>query len=164
MRPWVLLALTFAPGVMAQEPVSVGDRVRVTAESYRLEARIGTVRSVSNDRLTFRPADSTESVEINYRAMSSLERSVGTRPSIVQGLLYGGGAGLLAGGVLGAATCKGTFGSGSNCSGNTLATGAVIGLAAGAILGFTVLRADRWVPVVLPTPGRPLGFAVSVRF
>lgn len=165
MRPLVLLlTLTLAPAAVAQELVSVGDRVRLTALSYRFDARTGTVRSVSNDRISFRPADSTESVEVNYRAISSLERSVGTRPSIVQGLVYGGGAGLLAGGVLGAATCQGTAGSGNNCTGNKLATGAAIGLAAGAVLGFAILRTDQWVRVVLPTAARPLGLAATIPF
>ncbi len=164
MRPWLLSVVILAAPAMAQEPVAVGDRVRVTAQSYGLNTRIGTVRSVSNDRLTFRPADSTESVEVNFRGISALERSAGTKPSLAQGLIYGGGAGLLAGGLLGAATCRGTFGSGSNCSGNRLAAGAAVGLVAGAVLGFTVLRTDRWVRVVLPTPATPLGVAAAVRF
>jgi hypothetical protein len=164
MRPWVFLPLITVATVVAQEPLSVGDRVRLTAPAYRLDARIGTVRSVSNDRMSFRPSDSTESVEVNYRGISSLERSVGTKPSIAQGLIYGGGAGLLAGGVIGAATCGGTAGPGSGCTGNRLTIGFGMGLAAGAILGFTVLRTDRWVRVVLPIAGRPLGFVTSVHF
>ena len=163
--PSILVFLSSASVARAQEPLATGDRVRLTAPSYRLDARIGTLRSVSNDRIEFRPADSTQSVEVFFRAISLLDRSAGTKPSLAQGLLYGLGGGLVGGGILGAATCKGSFGSGgSNCTGNSLAGGAAVGLAVGAILGFTVLRTDRWVRVVLPTPTRPLGLAVSLGF
>jgi hypothetical protein len=163
----LLLALLGAPAVMAQEPLAVGDRVRLTAPSYRLEATIGTVRSVSNDRISFRPQDSTESVEVNFRAISVLDRRVGSKSSVVQGLLYGGGAGLLVGGVLGAATCGSEFGEDNNCSGNTIAASTGVGLLAGLVLGVAVLRTDRWERVVLPSGGMggaSLGVRVPFRF
>lgn len=167
MRGWLLLGgLTLAGHQVgfAQDPVSVGDRVRLTAQAYRMESRIGTVGSVSNDRISFRPADSTESVEINYRAISMLERSVGNRPSIAQGVLYGVGAGVLGGGVVGSATCGREFGAGNNCMGSTIGVGAAIGLVGGVLLGFTLLRTDRWVRVELPGAGRSLGVQASIHF
>jgi hypothetical protein len=147
----------------AQQLLATGDRVRVTAPSYHLDSRIGTARSVSNDRIEFRPADSTKSIEVLFAGMTALDRSVGSKPSLVQGMLYGLGAGLIGGGVLGAVVCN-EVGPGSNCSGNKVATGAAVGLAAGAILGVTILRTDRWVRVTLPSPGKSLGLAATMRF
>jgi hypothetical protein len=150
------------PGlVLGQAAVSIGDRVRITAPTYRLDARIGTVRSLSNDRITFRPADSTESIEVNNRGITSLERSAGKKASLVQGLLYGGGAGLLVGGVLGAATCGQEFGTDNNCSGNTIIASTGVGLLGGLILGLTVLRTDRWVKVMVPLGSLGLGTSLS---
>lgn len=165
MMRWALsLAFSALPltAALAQEPVAVGDRIRVTAPSYGLQARIGTVRSVSNDRLEFRPADSTKSVEVGYRAISSLEKSAGKKASVVQGVLYGGGAGILIGGVLGT-SCGRSLGSDS-CAGPRIAAGAGIGILAGAIFGLTVLRTDRWVTIQLPTGGGSLGLGARLQF
>lgn len=145
----------------AQTPVTEGDRIRITAESYRMISRIGIVRSVSNDRLVFRPSDSTESVEINYRAIQRLDRGVGSKPGVVPGAIYGTLAGILAGGILGT-TCDG--GVGDNCGSNWIVGGATGGLALGLVAGFTVLRTDRWVRVTLPGGGAGLGLEAGIRF
>ena len=164
MRTVVLsvgVALFWTSRLVGQAPLAEGDRVRLSAPSFRLEARIGSVRSVANDRLVFRPADSTESVELNFKAISSLERSEGKKPGIAPGVIYGTGAGLVVGGILGA-TCKG--GLGDNCNSRWIARGAAGGLALGLIAGFTVLRTDRWFRLTLPSGRAGLGFESSIRF
>ncbi|MFN0179938.1 MAG: hypothetical protein ACKVZ0_14155 [Gemmatimonadales bacterium] len=147
--------------LVGQTPVNEGDRVRLSAPSYRIDTRIGTVRSVSNDRLVFRPEDSTESVEINYRAISQLDRSQGKKPGIVPGVVYGTGAGILIGGILGS-TCDG--GVSDNCNSRWILRGAAGGLALGVIAGFTILRTDRWVRITLPGRGAGVGLSGTISF
>ena len=165
MRIWALvpfLLLWRTPAIAAQEIVAIGDRVRVTALSYGLSARVGTVRSVANDRIEFRPADSTQSIELFFRGVSGFEKSVGKKASMIQGILYGAGAGVVVGGLAGT-SCGRAF-AGEGCPGKRLALGTLIGAAAGVLLGVAVLRTDRWVRVELPSGGRSLGLAGSVRF
>lgn len=163
MRSWLTLLVLLTPVTTVRgQAIAVGDRVKLTAMSYGFHERIGTVRSVSNDRLEFHPSDSTKSVEIGYPAISVLDKSIGRKASIAQGALYGAGAGVLIGGVAGT-SCGRSFG-GDSCAGPRILAGAGIGLVAGALFGLAVLRTDRWLRIELPTPNRPLGLAATLKF
>lgn len=162
MRRWFgVLALATSAPLAAQTTITEGDRVRISAESFRMDARIGTVRSVSNDRLVFRPADSTESVELNYRAIQVIDKSVGKKAGVVPGVIYGTLVGILAGGLLGT-TCEG--GVGDSCSSRWLVHGTAGGLALGVVAGFTILRTDRWIRVTLPGSGAGAGIGAGFSF
>ena len=137
---------------------SLGDRVRVTVSDFRLA---GEVVSLDEAEVAIDVGDG-ESRRFSINAIELIERSVGTRSYMAQGLGIGFGAGA----VIGIATTLPSDACDRNepyipmavgCSEATVvvatalgALGGIAGLVAGALV-----RGERWEPIPVSRPAEP---------
>lgn len=188
-----LTALLCAAAVIAQDPspavaqaepsVGVGSRVRITSPSLRLKAATGSVREATDGTLLVQLDNPRHVIRIERDAITALDVSIQSHRRVLKGLGMGALAGAGGGALLGLL-------SGDDPPGTFLAwtaeekaliggaffgaTGAVVGLIAGALT-----RSDVWTPAMAgPTPpvgvsllpftsergtGLRVGFSVPVR-
>lgn len=127
------------------------------------EPRVGSFLALSGDTLSFTPEKSAQTTRLPLAQVDALEISVKRTTNVIRdasnGRHYGGIAGAIIGGVIGAATP----GSGDNGLRALFAVfgmvggyfaGQIYGTVAGSAAG-VVDRGDVWRPVMLPAPATP---------
>jgi len=137
----------------ARPVVAPGDRVRVTTEDWEL---VGTLLAQGDDSLRLQVIGEVTPVSVARSAIKRLEISRGSHSSTGSGALIGLGAGVLAGGALGAeanSPCDPeVFGCGPGLVvGGGLLVGA-IGAGIGAVIG-SLSHSEQWDSV--PPHGAP---------
>lgn len=159
-----LASLLPASGLVAQEAIQPGARVRVTAAGV-LRPVTGTIFSVDSASITLRDAEGRAGQVIRFESVQMMEVARGSRSHAGTGALIG----TLVGGAFGVWFSIGYF-SDPDSPGTTSGIATVIAVtsAAGAALGGIVglaIRSPRWeetsVPRVSLMP-RPGGFVLSM--
>lgn len=159
MRIALLAVVLLWPlGVLsAQElqPLTVGARVRVTIGGPVARVQIGTFQALLDTALLLKAGPSPLTISLDN--IERLELSRGHKASVVGGVV-GLVVGAAAGGfVLGGLANRDDYGViGGGQDDTKLFVGAALGGVVGAVLGATLFRRERWVPVDLPG-GQPAG-------
>lgn len=151
-----LLALDPSPAAaQVASTVGPGSRARVTTPSLGLSAAIGTVREATDDSLLVQFVNPRRLVRIERDAITVLEVSIDRHGHALKGLGMGTLVGAGTGAVLGLASGDDPPGFLAFTAGEKAlvlgvffgATGAVVGLIAGALT-----RSDVWSPVTAGSP------------
>ena len=159
----------------AQEQVTVGALVRITAPSISKDRLVGTVIATTADTFMLRPMRQAEPLAIPLASVTNLEVSKGKKRSIGKGALIGLLVGASTGAILGAALyedCE-ICDISVNRSDWAFFAGGVFGLGGtvvGALRG--ARRTDQWqeIPLdrirvsILPQPQGGLMLSASVAF
>ena len=165
--PLAVLAVAPLTRITAQEPppVTVGDRVRVTA-ALGVRELVGTYIAVRGDTLELESEATL--LAIPMASVTRLEVVAGRK----SGLVKGGIVGLMVGVGIGVAKVSGC-GSGDDCfdAGLWLSAPPLAGMLLGGVVG-ALIKTDRWEEVPLdrlrvsfgPQRDGRLGFGASARF
>ncbi len=158
-----LASLLPASGLVAQEAIQPGARVRVTAAGV-LRPVTGTIFSVDSASITLRDAEGRAGQVIRFESVQMMEVARGSRSHAGTGALIG----TLVGGAFGVYLLIGLSDPGTTARTRDVALFIAVTSAAGAALGGIVglaIRSPRWeetsVPRVslMPQPG---GFVLSM--
>ncbi len=141
----VIFGLSGPANGQSESQLKPGDRVRIGAAAAKGKIT-GALVSLDDERLTVRPDESADSVNVPRDSITQLERLVGKKRCTLKGAL--------AGALVGAALMA-IYYSGENDLSQNSGTSDVIGgfaffllpsAAVGALVG-TAIREDRWVRV-----------------
>lgn len=164
----VLLAALGVRAAAAQ--VAPGTRVRVHVDSPPPpRVVIGTVGAIDADTLSLAPAGGGAVEHIPVAAIGRLEVSRG-KSVVASHVIIGAGVGLLVGGAVGAATSSCAPGQWLCFQGLAVMGGALLGGAAGAVVG-ALIKGEKWQTVPLqprvalaPLPRGGVGVGLRVAF
>ena len=161
----VVVAVTPLSNIRAQDslPVTVGDRVRVTAPDIDLNRYDGTIRVIGRNALT------VDTLPIALESVTRLDIHRGRKSKSGTGALIGAGIGLVYFAYIASVCSRGFV-----CTGDVLVAAFTIVVGGGAGIGALVgwlIKTDRWeevplnqlrVSVVPQRDGRfALGFSVA---
>jgi hypothetical protein len=152
----------------ADGPVTIGDRVRVTAPSVSARPIHGAVGRVGEDMLIVVSQRDGRRIEVPRSRIVRLEVARGTRPCFARCALLGVGAGVALGVLLSNPPSSATQFS---IDGGALASSIAVGAALGTLAGL-VWRTDKWTTVpgnelaltIGPSSGRGVAVAMKVAF
>lgn len=130
------------PG-LAQAPLAIGDRVRVTTDAA---SYVGEIRSVAPDRLTVHDDEGGELFVGPLDSVESLEVARGQRALTGVGLAGGAALGLMSGFVICSLGEVCSILSSNDIRPEVVLTSAAVGLLVGGLVGSRIRR-DRWVEV-----------------
>jgi hypothetical protein len=166
--------------IRAQQPVTPGDRVRVS-NCYprflrgklrnRCDRHVGTLTALTAQAVTLRVEDMATAVPLD--SVTRLEVSRGRKSHLLEGIgigfLAGAGLGALVGAAVDCTQLLGTTSNQASCTGLGAAAGAASGLLIGAAVG-ALNKTDRWEEVPLDRlrvsvgPQRDGRFALAMSF
>jgi hypothetical protein len=158
LSAWILVAISTAPAAAFAQSTSIhelvpitGARVRVTAIALGNDRQTGTLVSLSDDSLTFRPTGANNSIALSTPTITQLEVSRGTHTHKAMGALIGfvvvGGTAA----VITAATWKPTSEFDFGRGGDAAIVAVPLGLV-GALIGTAIgaHHTESWASVPIP--------------
>ena len=152
----------------AEEPLKIGDRVRVTAPKFSPGRIDGIVVRIDEQTLTIVSATEEARHELPRSSIATIEVARGTRSRWKGGALVGAGWGVGLGLLLSNPPSSATEFS---VDGGALAAGIAAGAAMGALVG-AMRKTDRWITVppgaialsIQPARGQGVNLAMTVSF
>jgi hypothetical protein len=164
----VLVALAVSAQAADDRPVTMGDRVRITAPSVLTKRVEGTLAAVDRETLSVFSTAEGKKVEVRRSQITKLELTRGKMSRWRTGALIGAAWGVGFGVVLSNPPSSAEH---FDVNGGAVAAGVLIGASPGGLIG-AALHTDRWTSVspgavtlgIRPLPGHGVALATRVSF